>query len=104
MWNIIKSQWYQLIRDKRVRGIFIVTLLFNGAITFANLDTWEETLKGGMITADLASFYGVMGLIFLLAITAFVMGTDFTDKTLNYEILAGHSRGEVFSVDLLWHR
>lgn len=96
MWNIIKSQWYQLIRDKRVRGVFIVTLLFNGAITFANIDSFGEDMRGSLITADLSSFYGIMGMIFMLALTAFVMGTDFMDKTLNYEILSGHSRKEVF--------
>lgn len=96
MWNIIKSQWYQTVRDRRVRGVFLVTILFNVAITFANLDGWEGNLKSSAITADMSSFYGVMGLIFMLALTAFVMGTDFVDRTLNYEILAGHSRGEVF--------
>ncbi|MBD5536140.1 MAG: ABC transporter permease subunit [Lachnospiraceae bacterium] len=95
MWNIIKSQWYQLIRDKRVRGTFIVTLLFNGAITFANTDSFGGDMQGGPVTADLGSFYGVMGLLFMLALIAFVMGTDFVDKTLNYEILSGHSRKEV---------
>lgn len=95
MWNIIKSQWYQLIRDKRVRGTFIVTLLFNGAITFANIDTFGEDIRGGLITADLGSFYGIMGLLYMLVLIAFVMGTDFVDKTLNYEILSGHSRKEV---------
>lgn len=95
MWNIIKSQWYQLIRDKRVRSTFIVTLLFNGAVTFANMDTFGEDMQGGLITADLGSFYGIMGLVFMLGTIAFGMVTDFMDKTLNYEILSGHSRKEV---------
>ncbi|MBD5510192.1 MAG: hypothetical protein HDR08_02890 [Lachnospiraceae bacterium] len=95
MWNIIKSQWYQLVRDKRVRSTFIVTILFNGAVTFANMDTFGEDMQGGLITADLGSFYGIMGMVFMLGTIAFVMVTDFMDKTLNYEILSGHSRKEV---------
>ena len=51
MWNIISAQWYQLIRDKRVRGTFVVMILFNAALTFANIDGYEE-IKGGRITAD----------------------------------------------------
>lgn len=94
MWNIIRAQWYQLIRDKRVRGTFVVMLLFNAAFTFANIDGYEE-IKGGRIMADMGSFFGLMGLLFMLVLMAFVMGTDFVDKTLYYEILTGHSRKEV---------
>ncbi len=78
-----------------MRGAFIVTLLFNGTITFVNMDTFGEDMQGGLITADLGSFYGIMGMVFMLGTIAFVMVTDFTDKTLNYEILSGHSRKEV---------
>lgn len=95
MWNIIRAQWYQLIRDRRVRGAFIVMLLFNAAIAFVNMDGYEE-IKGGRFMADLGGFFCVMGLVFMVVLTAFVMGTDFEDKTLYYEILAGHSRKEVF--------
>ena len=98
MWNIIKSQWYQLVRDKRVRSTFIVTILFIGAVTFANMDTFGEDMQGGLITADLGSFYGIMGMVFMLGTIAFVMVTDFMDKTLNYEILSGHSRKEVVMI------
>ena len=95
MWNIISAQWYQLIRDKRVRGTFVVMILFNAALTFAYIDGYEE-IKGGRITADLGSFFCIMGFLFMLVLMAFVVGTDFVDKTLYYEILAGHSRKEVF--------
>lgn len=96
MWNIIRSQWYQLKRDRRVRGAFIGTFLFNGAFTLANIDTYGDNMHAGMIVADLGGFYCVMGLLFMLVLMASVMGTDFVDKTINYEILSGHPRKEVF--------
>jgi len=34
--------------------------------------------------------------IFVILMTGRVMGWDYTDKTLNYELMAGHSRGKVY--------
>lgn len=34
--------------------------------------------------------------IFVILLTARIMGWDYTDKTLNYELMAGHSRGAVY--------
>lgn len=96
MWNVIRAQMYQLKRDKMVWGIFFFALILSGIFTFTNLVDFEGELSGSLVVANMGNMYCITGMIVILVTVANVVGKDFTDKTLNYEILSGHSRREVF--------
>lgn len=97
MWNLIKAQKYQIKRDN---GMIYIYLL--AAIYFVGF--WADALtenKLSEITGSAAAMYNgkvcmvVTGILVAL-LTARIMGWDYNDKTLNYELLAGHSRAKVF--------
>ncbi|MBR4084533.1 MAG: ABC transporter permease [Lachnospiraceae bacterium] len=107
MWNLIKAQNYQIKRDNGIIYIYLIGALYFVAI-------WSEFLTGNKIGEITGSTAGVLngkvcfivcGLLVAL-LTARIMGWDYNDKTLNYELLAGHSRAKVFwsrvLVSMLW--
>lgn len=107
MWNLIKAQKYQIKRDNAIIYIYLL-----GALYFVGF--WADYLMGhkiGEITGSVAAVHNgsvcmiVMGILVAL-LTARIMGWDYNDKTLNYELLAGHSRAKVFwsrvLVSMLW--
>ncbi len=97
MWNIMKALHYQLKRDNAVIYIYCGSLLLliglmadyminNG---FGGLTGSEYAIVGG------ANYLIILGMLINL-LTARIVGWDYTDKTLNYEVMAGHSRRDVF--------
>lgn len=107
MWNLIKAQKYQIKRDNAIIYIYLL-----GALYFVGF--WADYLMGhkvGEITGSVAAVHNgsvcmiVTGILVAL-LTARIMGWDYNDKTLNYELLAGHSRAKVFwsrvLVSMLW--
>lgn len=94
MWNVIRSQFYQLKKDILAWG---VTLLALAATFIMNLDSFEEKMTGSQVTTLMSENMCIMaGMLVLLIIVANVMGKDFMDKTINYEIMSGHTRKDVF--------
>lgn len=93
MLNIMKSQVYQLLRDKLMWMIIIVVFLMS---IFSSMEHFDLQTTGSEMVATLSSFIFMFANIITLVVVANVMGKDFMDKTLNYEIMSGHSRGEVF--------
>ena len=107
MWNIVRGLNYQLKRDNGVVYIYLVAALALGgylADFFGNYG-FEELTGGffGVLQGD-AQFMAIGILVPLL--TARIAGWDYTDKTMNYELLAGHSRRQVYWsrvwVSLVW--
>ncbi len=100
MYNLIKAQNYQLWRDNYIIyvliGIVGMTVL-NLIMTIQSIvvDT-SELLNGGKFTAMGATVYSIIYIFISLGFAARICGWDFTDKTLNYELLAGHTRREVY--------
>ncbi|MBO5237986.1 MAG: ABC transporter permease subunit [Lachnospiraceae bacterium] len=98
MWNVIRAQLYQLKKDKISWGAIFLALAMSVILAFLYADEYKS---GSEIVAGMAFFYAMIGMIVMLIVVTGIMGKDFTDKTLNYEILAGHTRGEVFLGRLL---
>lgn len=99
MYNLIKAQNYQLWRDNYIIyvliGIIGMTVL-NLVMNIQSITSASETLNGGTFTAMGGTAYSVIYIFISLGFTARICGWDFIDKTLNYELLAGHTRREVF--------
>ena len=102
MWNIIKAQLYQL-RRTRLAGIGFLVSLFLIAVPVVS-DIWYQDAKdwtgkpytGSCYITDYGATSAVIALLFIGVITGIVMGKDFHDQTVNYELMTGHIRKEVF--------
>lgn len=102
MLNIIKAQNYQTRND-----IVVVASL----LTLGMLCVISPLFNGVRLDGITGSVYAMNSektfmLIIVLFITARVCGWDQSDKTINYEILAGHGRTAVYFgriiVSLIW--
>ena len=98
MRNIIKSQFFQIVRDKVIRWMLVIAISMQ--ILIILLPDWLGTGKA-TTTSEFFAVDGGMGvfmfpLFFLIVVTAEICGVDFLDKTHNYELMGGHRRIEVF--------
>lgn len=96
MWNIMKAMNYQVRRDNVViyallAGIF---LPFLNVIIETGFDL--DAIYGGLFVAQFGTTYTIVLAVVFVILVPRICGWDATDKTLNYEIMAGHSRKEVY--------
>lgn len=98
MKNIMKAQLIQLRKDKICRFIFIgvlaVTLII--VLMMADMALGDFDISGGEHALALFTITEVLAQFFMYLFTAQACGVDFTDKTMNYEIMSGHTRRDVF--------
>lgn len=97
MKNIVKAQFYQIVRDKIIKYIVVVTLLMQVLIVLLPvwLGTMETTTAGEFFATD-GSATHMFSMFFLILVTAQICGADFLDKTHHYELMIGHRRHEVY--------
>lgn len=98
MHNIIKALNRQTLRDKFLI-VAVVFSIFTAAFPFimylgSQLDFSDYT--GSLYVTLMSSSYPVMLPIAILILSTRITGWDYADKTMNYEILSGHSRSEVY--------
>lgn len=105
MWNIMKAQNYQIKRDNLVICGFLVCLLlpvFGMYLDDAGLDGMD----GGLFTVSMFGFFPFLLPLLSIIIVTRICGWDMNDKTINYELLSGHSRAQVYFgrafLSLLW--
>ncbi len=98
MKNIIKAQLIQLRKDKISRfifiGILVVTFLI--VVMMSDMVSGDIKITGGEQALALFTMTQLLAQFFMYLFTAQACGGDFTDKTLNYEIMSGHTRRDVF--------
>lgn len=107
MWNIMKAQNYQIRRDNLCIYALLAGLLLS---LFAVLTEGDISSIGDWTGSEyLAMAGGNFFIIFLVISLIFVpriCGWDSVDKTMNYEVLSGHYRREVYFgrifISLLW--
>lgn len=95
---IIKSQCYQLVRNRLVYVVFFILMLMQCTIFIGELDS-SLNLQNVSVTGYISAMgaeLSFLSVIFGLFFTAIVCGDDFVDKTANYEIMSGHSRREIY--------
>lgn len=104
MWNIMKAQNYQIRGDNLFIYVLLIGLLLpTGCIL---MDFGFNELSGSIFMAQLG---GVMPMVLCMVhviLISRICGWDAVDKTMNYEIMAGHSRAEVYfgriAVSMIW--
>lgn len=95
MWNIMKAQSYQIKGD----NFIIYGLLFSLLLPVAGLlfdDVGLDYITGSEYAVIMFSLLPFVFVIISLIMVTRIIGWDMNDKTINYELLSGHSRAQVF--------
>ena len=105
MRGLIRSQFYSLFREKKlILTVFVIitlvcgisAMVYAGDLLFTDVMYYDMELNASMLFGRCASDFALYGLIFTALIAGQFAVCDFNDKTINYEIMAGHGRGEIF--------
>ncbi len=96
MKNIVKAQFFQLIRDKIIGYMLFVTLLMQVLTAVLPIILDEAVPSVGEFLATSEGGIPSFPIFFLVLVTAQICGGDFMDKTHNYELMSGHKRWEVY--------
>ncbi|WP_207646960.1 ABC transporter permease [Ruminococcus albus] len=93
----MKAQKYQLLRSISTYVILLCSLIFIATILFAEISDQEiEKITGSMFVSYIGEINLVMLPMIILVYTAVIFGNDLSDKTVNYELLSGIKRSDVF--------
>lgn len=93
MKNIMKSQLFQLKREKLPYMIFLLVIALLAIMIFNSMDEYENF---GEAIAELGYMLPQMSLLFLFVTVGCICGIDFIDQTSNYELMSGHTRVEMY--------
>lgn len=95
MKGIVQSQIYQIKKDSVLWGAFLGMML----LTLLPIPVYvlfkEVEISGGYFAVSMGSM-NIYSVIFLIVISAYIVGQDFLDKTAYYDILYGYKRSAVF--------
>ncbi|MCM1156899.1 MAG: hypothetical protein NC300_01355 [Bacteroidales bacterium] len=101
----MKAQNYQIRGDNLVLYVLLLGLLIPLGSACMDSSNLGE-LTGGILMAQLGSIMPLIYGMACLVLISRICGWDAVDKTMNYEIMAGHSRAEVYFgrvlVSVLW--
>lgn len=95
MYNLIKTEFYKLKRQKLLAVLFIAVIAISAFSAFSemSLSTSGEPVSGKM------SFTNAVQDIFMLFVIAvfagFYIGSDFSNRTIQAELSKGHRRSDV---------
>ncbi|MGN0384324.1 MAG: ABC transporter permease subunit [Lachnospiraceae bacterium] len=97
MKSILKSQLYQMKLPYIWKKVLPILLVFNFLIIYVNvvLGGEIESLSEFIVGGEYGNLLNFMEFFIIIA-TAEICGNDFSDKTINHELLSGHSRKDVF--------
>lgn len=95
MINIIKSQVYKLIHYKVILIAFIASCALSGFTITELLDIENVKITGSLFAVNNAALPMAI-IIFLGIVVTIIESSDFIDKTINYEILSGHKKKEIY--------
>ena len=98
MKNIMKAQLLQLKKDRICRFILIgiLVVMFMLVYMIVDMASGDIEITGGEHAVMLATMMPLLAQFFMYLFTAQACGADFTDKTMNYEIMSGHTRRQVY--------
>lgn len=107
MKNIIKAQMYQIRHDRIVILFLLSGLAFMAASMLMNgLESGMGELSAGLFLAMAGGSFTFIAAVVFVVLVPRISGWDLGDKTINYEIMSGHARKEVYfgrvMVSLAW--
>ncbi|MCM1273083.1 MAG: ABC transporter permease [Clostridium sp.] len=95
MWNIMKAQWYQIKGDNMIiYGILAAFLLPVLPVVFDGAGM--DDMTGGMFAVSAFGMIPFALVLLSVILVSRICGWDMNDKTINYELMSGHSRGQIY--------
>lgn len=93
MGNIIKSIRYQTLRD----NVTYLALLAGIVVLLVSVFDAKDllSLTGSEYFINISA-YPIAAAVIIIILATRICGCDFSDKTINYEVLAGHSRQNIY--------
>ena len=92
----MKAQNYQIRSDNNLIISFVIALAMAIFPVFAMGEEHISELSAGIYIYSFLSMVPMIFVVFSLVLVTKIIGWDMGDKTLNYDILSGHSRAEVY--------
>lgn len=96
MKNIIKAQLYQIRKSSFIFIVFLAVLVMQLANMMGEWSYRGDAMYGSTYVAANGFYTTLVALIFAIVFTGYVCGSDFNDKTANYELMSGHLRKQVY--------
>lgn len=96
MKSLLKSQLYQLRKSKLVWLIFAAVMLLQVAQLCGEWAYRGHEVPAGTYVVTMGGQTIWTAIMFAIAFTGYVCGADFTDKTVNYELMSGHTRKQTY--------
>ncbi|MGN1119817.1 MAG: hypothetical protein ACI4Q4_05625 [Oscillospiraceae bacterium] len=105
MLSVVKAQFYQMKKDIILPLIFFAVMILEAAIcivysvdmiTAHNLNPNAPYPSADDIITALLPTASMFGSVFVISAAAAFCCSDFSDKTINYEIMTGHTRADSF--------
>lgn len=106
MKNIIKAMNYQTRKDILTFITLLLAFIIPFAMVFLNGGDAPMDYTGSDVICYIGSIFPIVCLVVIFLFTCRICGWDYLDCTLNYEILAGHTRFQVYMgrilTSILW--
>lgn len=97
MINVMKAQKYQVLRSISTYAVALVALVLFCAVVFSDvLSDDTDKLSASLFTSYIGEINVTIMPILILIYTGLICGSDLSDKTINYELLSGVKRRDVF--------
>lgn len=105
MRGLIRSQFYSLRRECRLLVIvfaclallsYLSSMLFYGSVLGVDENVFGFMMKASAKLGLTGFQYSIYGLIYILIAVGLFASRDLNDKTVNYEIMTGHDRRDIY--------
>ncbi len=96
MKNIMKAQLYQVGKSKFLLLLVFVFCFIQFSVMLGEVNYYDTVKTAGSLIAGMGSMLLFGAIPLAVLITAEFCGADFMDKTVNYELLGGYRRKDVY--------
>lgn len=95
MYNIIKSQFFGLGCDMCTYIALAIAVIGTIVCVIDSFEMFSETYTGSLSFMATGQSASMLSIMIVCMFATRLCGWDFNDKTINYEVMYGHSRSEV---------
>lgn len=97
MFNVMKAQTFQLLRSNSTYYVFLFGLFMSGATAAIMIaDGVDVEMKGSTWLIIMSGVFEMLLPMIAIVFSVIVCNSDMGDKTINYEILTGKRRSDIF--------
>lgn len=96
MYSIIKSQFFGLGRDMCTYIALAMAVIETIVCAIDSLEMFGETYTGSISFIATGQSASMLSIMIVCMFATRLCGWDFNDKTINYEVMYGHSRSDIW--------